>query len=274
MSPVWRRGVPRGPPTRDIFNRLHADVPPREPPGAPGFQEGLDASFGANTGAATNNGGSFTNLAAGANSTALAVGVDTSTAGAKAGTATVLLTSNGTVSGLSNLTLTSQVVGVSGNVYEAAVGQLNTATPFNFGTVQVGQSVSQALSISNTGTGPAGFVEDLNASFGTATGTGASLISGTASISGLLAGATNTTCMTVSVNTSSVATVNGSSRRRGHLSLRVPDGCVENRAAPLEQGTMTADFRDNRHERRGRVKQIGRVNRSAICSRLVNADRR
>ena len=65
----------------------------------------------------------------------------------------------------------------------------------------MGQSVSQALSISNTGTGPAGFVEDLNASFGTATGTGASLISGTASISGLLAGKTTTTCMTVSVNT-------------------------------------------------------------------------
>jgi fibronectin-binding autotransporter adhesin len=93
-------------------------------------------------------------------------------------------------------------------VYQAAVGQLNT-TALNFGTVQVGQAVSQTLSVTNIATGPSGFVEDLNARFGTATGTGAGLISGTGQIAALAAGGTNTSAMTVSVNTSAAATVNG-----------------------------------------------------------------
>src|SRR5207344_2039437 len=98
------------------------------------------------------------------------------------------------------MNLPSQNVNVSGNVYQVAIGQLNPPTSLNFGTVQVGQSVSQTLSISNIATGAAGFVEDLGATFGASSGIGASRISGTGSIGSLLAGATNNSSMVVHVD--------------------------------------------------------------------------
>jgi hypothetical protein len=174
------------------------------------FTEGLNASFGANTGNATNNAGTISLLGGGAsNSTSMSVGVDTSAAGARSGTVTLNYATDGTgTSGLAAASVGSQAINVSGNVYQVAQGQLNT-TSLNFGTVQVGQLVSQALSISNIATGPAGFVEDLNASFGATSGTGAGQIIGTGSISGLTAGSTNTSSMVVSVNTSIAGTING-----------------------------------------------------------------
>ncbi|MEP6780705.1 MAG: choice-of-anchor D domain-containing protein, partial [Gemmatimonadaceae bacterium] len=180
---------------------------------AGGFSEKLDASFGANTGAAGNNGGAVSLLAAGStNNSAMGVTLTTATSGAKTGTVKVNYVSNGTgTSGLDNLAVGSQDVTVNGNVFQTAAGTLNS-TPLNFGTVQVGQSVSKTLSISNSATGAAGFVEDLNAAFGSKTGTGTSLFSGTGSINGLLAGATNTTGMTVNVNTAAAGTINGSIR--------------------------------------------------------------
>jgi hypothetical protein len=141
--------------------------------------------------------------------------LDTSVAGARSGTVTVNYASNGAGSsnlGITQLTSQTQTITVSGNVYKAAAGAIQTAA-LNFGTVQVGQVVTQNLVIANTATGAAGFVEDLNASFGSASGTGASLISGTGALNGILAG-TNSTAgngtMTVNVNTGAVGTVNGS----------------------------------------------------------------
>ena len=96
--------------------------------------------------------------------------------------------------------------------YQAAAGQIQTSA-LNFGTVQVGQAVSQDLVIRNTATGAAGFVEDLNAAFGASNGTGASLIMGAGSLNGILAGTNSTAAngaMTVSVNTAAAGTVNGS----------------------------------------------------------------
>lgn len=137
------------------------------------------------------------------------VGVDTSVAGARAGTVTLAYQTDGTgSSGLGTLEAGSQTIEVSGNVYQLAAGQLNSA-PLNFGTVQVGQTVSQNLSISNIATGPSGFVEDLNAEFGATTGIGSNLISGNGSISGLLAGATDTSSMLVNVNTASAGIIDG-----------------------------------------------------------------
>ena len=176
------------------------------------FTETLSASFGANTGNVINNGGSAAGIAGGAsNSTAMQVGVNTSAAGARSGTVTVNLTSNAAASsGLANTVLTPQVINVSGNVYQAAIGQLNSPIGLNFGTVQVGQVVTQNLSISNIATGAAGFVEDLNARFGTPNGTGAAQIVGTGSITGLAAGApANTSSMVVSVNSGTAGTING-----------------------------------------------------------------
>ena len=177
------------------------------------FSEALNATFSGVSGPVTNNGGSVTNLlAGGTNGTAMSVGVDTTTAGAKGGSVTLNYQTDGTGpngnSGLAAIAAGSQTINVSGNVYRLATGQLNTA-PLNFGTVQVGQAVSQTLSISNIATGPAGFVEDLNARFGTASGTGAAQILGSGSISGLLAGATTGSGMTVSVNTGTAGTIGG-----------------------------------------------------------------
>src|SRR5205807_1926574 len=83
-----------------------------------GFSEKLDASIGSATGGVTTNGGSFNLLGAGAtNNTSLAVGINTSSAGSKNGTATISLTSDGTgTSRLANTPLTSQTVNVNGQV--------------------------------------------------------------------------------------------------------------------------------------------------------------
>lgn len=177
------------------------------------YSEALNASFSGTGGAATTNSGSIVSLiAGGSNSSAMSVGVNTASAGAKTGSATLAYVSDGTGSngnsGLAPSSVGSQIINVSGNVYQLAAGQVNTAA-LNFGTVQVGQAVSQVLSISNVASGPAGFVEDLNASFGAASGTGAALISGTGSINALAAGASNGTAMTVNVDTSATGSING-----------------------------------------------------------------
>jgi hypothetical protein len=176
---------------------------------ADGFSEGLRASAGGASGNLSAS-GSTGLIAAGSSGGGMSVTLDTSSAGAKSGSAVVSLQSDGAgSSGFSALDIGTQSVTASGNVYQLAAGTLNSA-PLNFGTVQVGQSVSQTLSISNGASGPAGFVEDLNARFGSASGTGAAAISGTGQITGLQAGATNASGMVVNVDTSSARTVNGS----------------------------------------------------------------
>ncbi len=177
------------------------------------FTERLNAGFTANSGDATNNLGTVSLLAAGSsNNTNMSVGVNTATAGAKTGTMTIGFQSDGTgTSGLAAVSAGSQVVTVNGNVYRVAQGQLNTA-PLNFGTVQVGQVVSQNLSVSNIATGTAGFVEDLKATFGATSGTGVALISGTGQLTGVQAGQTSNAgngTMTVNVNTAAAGVVNG-----------------------------------------------------------------
>lgn len=178
------------------------------------FGEDLNASFGTDTGDATNNGGSLSGLLAGtSNASNMTAGLDTSTSGAKSGSVTFDYETAGEVGGVSNGLGTaaagSQTVTLSGNVYQVAEGTLNGATSLNFGTVQVGQSVSQVLSLLNSATGAAGFVEDLNVAFGAATGTGNNLISGAGSISGLTAGSTDNSSMTVNVNTGVAGSING-----------------------------------------------------------------
>ena len=177
------------------------------------FSEALNASFGGTTGNVTTNGGSFTNLAAGSNnSSALTVGVSTATSGAKTGNVTIAYQSDGTGSnghsGLSAIGAGSQTVAVSGNVYQTAAGNIVTS-PFNFGTVQVGQTVGQNIAVRNIATGAAGFVEDLNASFGAASGTGANRLTGTGAVNGLVAGSTSS-ALAVGVNTATAGTVNAS----------------------------------------------------------------
>jgi hypothetical protein len=181
------------------------------------FSEDLNASLGAIGGDATAT-GSLSGRRAGTNNTgtgSISVGVNTASAGAKTGVVNLSYETAGAVNGVSNglgtASVGSQAVTVNGNVYQAAAGQLVSA-PLNFGTVQVGQVVTQNLVIRNTANGAAGFVEDLNASFGATNGTGAGLISGSGSLSGILAGNNSTAgngTMTVSVNTAAAGTVSG-----------------------------------------------------------------
>ncbi|MBN1380772.1 MAG: choice-of-anchor D domain-containing protein [Deltaproteobacteria bacterium] len=169
-----------------------------------GYQEALNASFSGTTGDAQA-GGTLTQLGQGASdSTSLMVGIDTSTAGAKSGTADLALASDGTgTSGLGILALNPQTVTVSGAVYRLA--EANTISPVNFGVVHVGDSVEQALAISNLAVAD-GYSESLNAFFG---GVSDARILTTGSISLLGAGSTDNASMIVGIDTSAVGYVNG-----------------------------------------------------------------
>ncbi|MGY6634141.1 MAG: beta strand repeat-containing protein [Alkalilacustris sp.] len=175
-----------------------------------GFSEALNINVAGTTGGAVSNGGSVSQLGAGeASFLDIRVGVDTASAGAISGSVTLGLQSDGEgTSGLGVVDLAPQTVQVAGNVYRLAEAQLNTS-PLNFGVVQVGTEVTQALSFTNAATGPDGFVEDLGVSFGAATGTGAGRISGAGGIGTLAAGATDASSMMVSVDTSSAGVVDG-----------------------------------------------------------------
>ena len=175
------------------------------------FSEALNASFSGQTGDATHNSGSVTGLVAGgSNAAAISVGLDTSAAGARSGSVTIAYQSDGTGtngnSGLTAIAAGSQVIDVSGGVYQLAAGNL-TSTTINFGTVQQGQVVAnQSLTVTNTASGPAGFVEHLDASFGTPTD---NRIVGAGSIS-LLAAGDSSTAMAIGLNTNiSTGVLNG-----------------------------------------------------------------
>ncbi len=196
-------------------NTVALTVSNKAPAGA--FSEDLRATFGANTGDAQNNGGMINALiAGGSNAGAMNVGVSTGSAGAKIGTVTLNYQTTGTVNGVSNgLPVAGanapQTISVSGNVYQAAAGQIITA-PLNFGTLQVGQQVSQSLVVRNTATGASGFVEDLNANFGAS---GNAQISGSGSLSGILAGQDSTASngsMTVTVTGQTAGALNSAIR--------------------------------------------------------------
>lgn len=175
-----------------------------------GFSEALNVNVASTSGGAVSDDGSVNQLAAGGFSIGdIRVGVDTTNAGAISGTVTLGMQSDGEgTSGLGTFDLASRDIQVAGNVYRIAEAQLNSA-PLNFGTVQVGEAVSQTLSFSNIATGPAGFVEDLMVSFGATSGTGAGQISGSGSIGGLVAGGTDSSSMVVTVNTAVAGTILG-----------------------------------------------------------------
>jgi len=172
---------------------------------ADGFSEGLDAGFAGTTGGVTTNGGSFDNLAAGStDNSSLSVGIDTSTAGSKSGTATISLASDGSgTSGLGTSSLGSQSVDVTGAVYRLAnVGLVSV--PVDFGIVRVGESASQNLTVSNTA--PAdGFSEALNVSVASTTGDAGAA----GSISLLAAGASDNSSLSINMDTATVGNKSG-----------------------------------------------------------------
>ena len=114
-----------------------------------GYSEKLDASIGSATSGFTA-GGSFTALTAGStNNSSLVVGMDTSAVGAKTGSATLALNSNGSgTSGYGTTALPTQTVNFVGDVLDHASGSLTASA--SFGTVITGASVAnQSAVLSN-----------------------------------------------------------------------------------------------------------------------------
>ena len=145
------------------------------------FSEDLRATFGANGGAATHNGGIVNSLiAGGSDGAAMSVGVDTSSAGAKAGSVTLNYQTTGTVNSVSNgLGLAganpSQTINVSGNVYQVAQpSPAGLPATVNLGNFRAGSGAQAApgIVIVNTSIVPAGFQEGLAAAVVLTTGQG------------------------------------------------------------------------------------------------------
>jgi hypothetical protein len=180
------------------------------------FSEGLDSSFGAYTpsGGSTITPtftGAITNLAAGStDNSSMDVTVNTTKAGTFNGNVAVDQASDGaTTSHLGVTPLTTQNVGVSGNVsvgiFTYATAAVNNTLPINFGNVRIGSSVpTQSLSISNTASA-APTTEALDGAVVSApTGFNAS-----GSFNGLAAGAPPDTTIQVGMNTSNAGAQSG-----------------------------------------------------------------
>ena len=96
--------------------------------------------------------------------------MDTSTAGAKSGTATIALASDGTgTSGFSALGIGSQTVNVSGDVYRLAAASAHTPEPVVLANQRVGGSCRSSAEPDQHRRSD-GFSESLNANFSGTTG--------------------------------------------------------------------------------------------------------
>ncbi len=173
---------------------------------ADGYSESLNAGFGGTGGDVNSAVGSINLLAAGGtDNTTMVVGIDTSAAGAKTGTANVDLTSDGAgTSGLGQTPLGQQQATVSADVYRLAVAQVNTASPVDLGIVHVGDTPTQPLSVTND-VAPDGYSESLNANMSGTTGDA----TGAGSFNLLPAGDTDNASLIVGVDASSAGIKNG-----------------------------------------------------------------
>jgi hypothetical protein len=172
-----------------------------------GFSESLGVGVGSSGDASVS--GAVTGLiAAGSNDSNLSVALDTSLAGNRSGTVDLIYSSDGTgTSGLAAIAAGSQSIAVTGGVYRLAEATIDNTPDFLFGNVHVGDTVQQAISISNTAVADV-FSEDLNASFGTASDGRITTNSG--SINQLVAGDTDSSSMVVGVDTAAAGVLNGS----------------------------------------------------------------
>jgi hypothetical protein len=175
-----------------------------------GFSENLDATISGTTPQVIASSGSVAGLAPGAtNGSGLHVTLDSSTAGAKSGTATVQFKSNGIgIDGGAPIDNGSATATVTGGVYNLASS--NAIAPINFGVLHVGDpAATRALTIANTA--PAGaFSEGLDSSFGSYANNGGTLTPVFAgSITNLAAGASDTTSMLATLSTATAGSVNG-----------------------------------------------------------------
>ncbi|MFZ5493268.1 MAG: beta strand repeat-containing protein [Pseudomonadota bacterium] len=170
------------------------------------FTEGLKADI-STAAAGFSASGAIANLAAGGSDAAsLGVALDTSSAGAKSGTATVAFTSTGAgTTGAADVSVGSALVSLVGRVYETAVASVDTAL-VNFGIVHVGDVVaSQAVAVSNIAPSAA-----LNDTLKGSISTAAAGFNASGSFSGLTAGGSDTTTLLVDLDTSTAGFFSGS----------------------------------------------------------------
>ena len=149
--------------------------------------EGLNASFGAATGSASNNAGSITSLpTGGSNNTAMSVTLSgLATAGAKSGTQVLNFVSDGSFNNQVPTPLPSQSVTLSADAYRLATAGVNT--PINLAARRVGEAAATGvLTLANTAATD-GFSEGLRGTFGAAPSGFA--VSGAASTGLIAAGA-------------------------------------------------------------------------------------
>ena len=135
-----------------------------------GMGEGLNASFGAASGGASNNGGSIASLATGGvNSTAMSVSLGgLATAGNKTGSQVLNFVSDGSFNNNTPTNLPSQTVNLSADVYRLATASVNT--PINLAARRVGDAAATGtLTIANSAAAD-GFSEGLRGAIGAAPG--------------------------------------------------------------------------------------------------------
>jgi hypothetical protein len=175
---------------------------------ADGFSEKLNANFGAPSSSDIKATGAISLLNASpiGDSASMAVGIDTTTAGAKSGTVAINYASDGTgTDGAAAISNGSQTINVSGKAYNYAKAEVDPTAKTDF-NVRIGSSATQALTISNKAD-PGIFSEKLNAAFGTVTGTGVTTNGGAINL--LKAGDSNNSSMSVGIDTSSAGAKSG-----------------------------------------------------------------
>ncbi len=171
------------------------------------YSENLDGAMGAHSAGITDS-GSFTGLAPGAtNSTSLMASLVTSSGGVISGTATVNLESDGSgVSGDGDgtLALPPETVTLTGTIFNYATASTAAPNPINFGEHHVGAAVSQKLTLANAAVAGS-YSENLDAKF---SGTSSDLTVG-GSVTELVAGATNSGGLSVSLHTGTAGVQTG-----------------------------------------------------------------
>ncbi len=170
---------------------------------ADGYSEALDVSVTGISGA-VGSVGSISLLAAGASSSAIAIGLLTASAGAETGQAVIVVQTDGTgTDANAALTLSTQTLNVTGSVYNYATASVGTASPIHFANHHVGDVVLQTVTLANAAAAD-GYSENLDASVASVTGG----LSGQGSVSGLAAGASST-AITLALGTATAGAFSG-----------------------------------------------------------------
>ena len=173
---------------------------------------GLDAAASQVTGAVYAS-GSIGNLAPGATDTSsIVVGVTNTADGAKSGTVTLSLQSAGSdvpslTGGNGNVTLPSQTITVTGNVYNEAAPSVTAPSNVVLHVGDDGGTATEALTVANTAPADAYSENLLAAVTGAVTG---SLLGAAGSTTGVAAGASDAGSLTVRLSTKAAGTDSGS----------------------------------------------------------------